>query len=62
MKVFYRTSLPDLINYNGKTYVYSVEKMIDSIQVNVLSRNLKCKTDLYGREYSPTKHYFKPSK
>lgn len=60
MKTFNKTSLPESIKYNNKTYVYSVEKTVNSIQVNVLNRNLKGKTDLYGNQYKPTKHYFKP--
>jgi len=29
-----------------------------AVLVNVLSRNLKGKTDLHGRPYQPTKHIF----
>lgn len=32
MKIFNRTSLPETLKYNNKTYVYSVEKTFNCIR------------------------------
>ena len=65
MKTFYRTYLPDFINYNGKKYIYFGSKNLNkkpdkAIIVKVLSRNLRGKTDLHGLPYKPTEWYFIP--
>lgn len=66
MKTFKRTSLPDQICYNNKVYqmdaelsvLYSIGKATkipqDAIKLEVLSRNLKRKSNLYGKPYEPT--------
>lgn len=59
MKTFNRASLPQSIAYNGKTYVRG-EKTAKSVKVLVLSSNLKKRTDLYNRPYTPTEWFFNP--
>lgn len=66
MKTFKRTYLPDQIRYNNKVYevdielssLYSMGKINtipkDAIKIEVLSKNLKGKSDLYGKPYVPT--------
>lgn len=56
MKVFNRTSLPEQINYNNKIYVKG-KKTEKSVQVNVLSKNLKGRTDLHNK---PTIWFYNP--
>ena len=60
MKTFKRSSLPDLIKYNNKIYVYSLDKTKDCIKIEVLSTRLKKATDIHGHPYKPSIHYFKP--
>ena len=59
MKQFNRASLPDQIKYNKKVYVRG-EKTYKSIQVNVLSTNLKHRVDLHGKAYKPSVFYYNP--
>ena len=70
MKTFNKTYLPEFINYNGLKYTLEQSctnergakydlmdlncKGKKVIQCNVLSKNLKGKTDLWGRPYKPT--------
>jgi hypothetical protein len=64
MKAFSRTSLPESIKYNGRTYTrvnnatdfFTGEKFI---AVNVLSRNLRGKLDAHGKPYRATNHIFR---
>ena len=58
MKIFRRSHLPNSIQYNGETYALdgSGDK---SIQVHVLSDNLRGQTDLRGNYYKPRVHTFK---
>ena len=69
MKVFNRASLPSKIVYNGKNYFYDstftrlhkehkVFNKKHCILVKVLSRRLKGKTDLHGKEYQPSEWVF----
>lgn len=66
MKVFNRANLPESIMYNGFRYVYlcgkheNKDKYIGKkvIQINVLSRNLRGKTDLYGNPYKASEFIF----
>lgn len=62
MKQYNKTHLPDVINYKGEDYkrdydatekYRSGEKLPSKyhIQVNVLSNNLKGRTDLHGKPY-----------
>ena len=53
MKTFKRTSLPDFIKYNNKTYVLG-EETSKSIRVEVLSRNLIGVLDNNGFAYKPS--------
>ena len=59
MKTIKRTFLPEYIKYNKKLYIKG-EKTDESIKVEVLNKNLKEKTDLYGHNYKPTVWYFNP--
>jgi len=69
MKVFHKTHLPDAVIYNKNTYLLNTKKTVSLmlfkmapkgkyVIVEVLSKNLKGKTDLHGRLYSPTRHVF----
>ena len=69
MKTFKKTFLPEEVSYNNKTYLRNAKKTVDlllnkvnpggdCVVVEVLSRNLKGKTDLRGNCYKPTKHVF----
>lgn len=66
MKKFSRCNLPESIKYNGKTYIYLCSKHGNKdryaekkcVQVNVLSRNLRGKTDLHGKPYKPSEWIF----
>lgn len=79
MKSFNKTSLPELVVYNGETFTLNTTisagmalsgTSLDSVQravkstgkkcicVNVMSKNLKGKTDLHGKPYKPTQHIF----
>jgi len=71
MKNFNRTSLPAQVKYNGKTYEADIKQSSlhfnagqplptgkKFITVNVLSRNLRGRTDLHGQPYKPTKWIF----
>ena len=74
MKTFNRTYLPDSVTYNGLKYTleqscanansskYDVMDLMCKgkkvIQVNVLSKNLKSKTDLFGQPYRATTWLF----
>jgi len=74
MKTFKRTSLPQSINYNGETYTPNMTSsaQLDTkreanklksqgekvILVEVLSKNLRGKKDLYNLPYKPTKWIF----
>ncbi len=66
MKKFSRCNLPESINYNGKTYIYLCGKHENKdmyagkkcVQVNVLSRILRGRTDLHGRLYKPSEFIF----
>ena len=72
MKTFKRASLPEQINYNGKVYkvdielsaLYSVGRTNKvpngAIKVEVLSRRLKNRTDIYNRPYKPSIFIFTP--
>lgn len=64
MKTFFKTFLPESINYNKKVYVpnYNPQPGQHQIMVKVLSRNLRGKTDFFGKVYQPTKHIFTPKK
>lgn len=59
MKEFSRKHLPESIEYKNKVYVRG-EKTTKSIIVKVLHPNLRGKTDLHGRFYVPSIHYFNP--
>lgn len=61
MKTFKKTYLPEVVKYSGKNYERG-EKTDKSIKVEVLSRNLRGRTDLFGREYTPTVWFFNPVK
>lgn len=61
MKTFKRTSLPDFIKYNNKTYALEDETS-KSIRVEVLSRNLIGVLDNNGFAYKPSVFYFNPVK
>jgi len=74
MKTFNRTYLPSEIKHNNEVYKleqsscnensskYDVMDLMcqgkKCIRVNVLSRNLKGKTDLHGQPYRPTTWIF----
>lgn len=66
MKIFSRCNLPESIKYNGKKYVYLCGKHENKdiyigkkcVQVNVLQRNLRGRTDLHGRLYKPSEFIF----
>lgn len=79
MKVFKRTSLPEVINYNNAEYKLNSaisssmiqsgtnpEKVLEALRstgkkgilVEVLSTNLKNRTDLRGQLYKPSKFIF----
>lgn len=66
MKKFSRCNLPDSIMYNGKKYLYLCGKHENKdmyagkkcVQVNVLSRILRGRTDLHGRLYKPSEFIF----
>ena len=70
MKTFNKTYLPDSVTYNGLNYTLeqscanehsckldAMDLMCKGkkvVRVNVLSKNLKGKTDLFGQPYRPT--------
>ena len=66
MKVFERSNLPETIKYNGFDYVYLCGKHENRekyegkkvIQVNILSRSLKGKTDLHGNPYKASEFIY----
>jgi len=64
MKQYNKTHCPDTITYKGETFTLDIaatnahkagERLPGKchVLVNVLSKNLKGRTDLYGREYKP---------
>jgi len=70
MKVFKRTYLPDVINYNHSCYMIDINLSFDLaqgklkenkdlIQVNVLSTRLKHKLNLHHKPYTASKWIFK---
>lgn len=70
MKEITRTSLPESVKYNGRTYVRDMERSNKHtlgqpydkdgcIKVNVLSRNLRGKLDLHHKPYQPTEWVFR---
>lgn len=71
MKIFNRTSLPETIKYNDRTYhkFSSLSEYVNQskgmdmrgvklIQVYVLAGNLKGKKDINGHPYQPTRWVF----
>ena len=69
MKIFNRTNLPLNIKYNNNTYkfnakasgIYSVSKQTPLnkfVFVDVLSRNLRNRTNLHGQPYNPSRFIF----
>jgi len=70
MKTFSKYELPDVIFYNKKTYKVNVSLSSDymlgnkpelpkgAILVNVLSKRLRGKTDIFRQPYTPTPFIF----
>lgn len=70
MKKFSRTSLPEVIRYNNKTYKVNISLSTDymlkhnpvlpkdAIIVEVLSRRLRGKIDFHGKPYTPSSFIF----
>lgn len=64
MKTYNKTHCPDVIEYNGESYKLDIAATHEHregvklssryhIRVNVLSKNLKGRTDLHGNLYTP---------
>lgn len=64
MKQYNKTHCPEVINYKGQDFKKDIEathkyregqsiKGANHIRVNVLSNNLKGRTDLHGKTYTP---------
>lgn len=75
MKIFYRTSLPEQIKYNGNIYKRDSDKTSllrdgillsgqckGSVIVKVLARKLRGKENLHGKPYQPTQFVYSKSK
>lgn len=60
MKTFFRRSLPTTIKYNNKVYKNTGKMTDKSIKVECLSKRLSEATDIQGRPYNPTVHYYNP--
>lgn len=61
MKTFKRTNLPENIRYNGEVYKLDLSndrQFKKTVIVEVLSPQLKNRTDLWGKPYKPTRFYF----
>lgn len=62
MKNFSRTYLVDVIKYNGEKFTYQPTEVNNPTKkhvcINVLSKNLKGKTDLFGQPYKATKFIY----
>lgn len=65
MKTFNRTSLPEVIIYNKKTYKLNIglsaenhcmggKNIPNAVQVAVLSRRLRKRTGIDGKPYTPS--------
>ena len=72
MKTFNRTYLPDSIEYKGKKYNRDLDSTVayragrrfnaqNAIQINVLEKNLRGKTDLHGLPYKAHSYIFTAS-